>query len=297
MYFTKLTPQNLPGTPVSSVIFEIGPLTGAGPVKRPGRTGSSNDNIFSIVWVISGRGHCGVDRLEYELGDRQLICLGPGRDYSVETSPQLEGFLIRFTGAFLETGEQAPDLSYQDDLYWLFSTPVAMTVKEEMVEEMKAIAARMVTENENLFLYRSQIIRKYLRIFLIYLSRHHDRQSAPMINTQSVQLVQKFMVMLEKDFRTVRSVNGYASQLAITPNHLNVIVKRHTRRPAGYHIRQRIVQEAKKLALYSDVCMKEIAYLLGFSDTAHFSKFFKKSTGINFSEFKRRREPEAALAG
>jgi YesN/AraC family two-component response regulator len=74
-----------------------------------------------------------------------------------------------------------------------------------------------------------------------------------------------------------------------------VIVKRHTRQPAGYHIRQRIVQEAKRLALYSDVCMKEIAYLLGFSDTAHFSKFFKKSTGINFSEFKRRREPEAAL--
>lgn len=118
-----------------------------------------------------------------------------------------------------------------------------------------------------------------------------------MIHTQSAQLVQKFMVMLEKDFRTVRSVNSYASQLAITPNHLNVIVKRHTRQPAGYHIRQRIAQEAKRLALYSDVCMKEIAYLLGFSDTAHFSKFFKKSTGINFSEFKRRREPEAALAG
>jgi len=70
-----------------------------------------------------------------------------------------------------------------------------------------------------------------------------------------------------------------------------VIVKKHTQHSAGYHIRQRIVLEAKRLAIYSDVCMKEIAYLLGFSDTAHFSKFFKKSTGINFSEFKRGRGP------
>jgi len=50
-----------------------------------------------------------------------------------------------------------------------------------------------------------------------------------------------------------------------------------------------------RLAVYSDVCMKEIAYLLGFSDTAHFSKFFKKSTGMNFSEFKRNKEPEMLI--
>jgi len=165
-----------------------------------------------------------------------------------------------------------------------------------MVEEMKGVAARMMTESENLFLYRSQILRRYLRIFLIYLSRHNVRREEPMVYTRSAQLVQKFMVMLEKEFRTVKSVNEYASQLAVTPNHLNVIVKKHTRRSAGYHIRQRIVLEAKRLAIYSDVCMKEIAYLLGFSDTAHFSKFFKKSTGVNFSEFKRRREPEILLS-
>jgi len=164
----------------------------------------------------------------------------------------------------------------------------------EMMDEMKGIAARMIKESENVFLYRSQLLRRYLKIFLIYLSRHNARKEEMEINTRSSQLVQKFMVMLEREFKTVKSVNEYASQLAVTPNHLNVIVKKHTRQPAGYHIRQRIVLEAKRLALYSDVCMKEIAYLLGFSDTAHFSKFFKKSTGINFSEFKRSREAEVA---
>jgi AraC family transcriptional activator of pobA len=56
---------------------------------------------------------------------------------------------------------------------------------------------------------------------------------------------------------------------------------------AGHHIRQRVVLEAKRMGRYSDAGMKEIAYNLGFLDSAHFSSFFKTYGGINFSEFKR----------
>jgi AraC family transcriptional regulator, transcriptional activator of pobA len=33
--------------------------------------------------------------------------------------------------------------------------------------------------------------------------------------------------------------------------------------------------------------MKETAYLLGFDDLAHFSKFFKNLAGINYSDFRK----------
>lgn len=295
MYTLEQSQQSFMRIPVSPAIFEIRPLTDKAPAKRNGKAGMRQDHIFSILWMVAGKGSCCVDRLTYGLRDNQLICLGAGKDYSLEMSERSEGFMIHFTGAFLEASEQVADLPYQDDLYRLFSTPVVIAVKNEMLEEMKGIAARMVTESENVFLYRSQILRRYLKIFLILLSRHDVRKAEPMINTRSAQLVQKFMVMLEKEFKTMKSVNEYASRLAVTPNHLNVIVKKHTRFSAGYHIRQRIVLEAKRLAIYSDVCMKEIAYLLSFSDTAHFSKFFSKNTGINFSEFKRSREPEVLM--
>jgi AraC family transcriptional activator of pobA len=41
------------------------------------------------------------------------------------------------------------------------------------------------------------------------------------------------------------------------------------------------------MALYTGCSMKEIAYELGFLDAAHFSKFFKVVTGVNFSAFKK----------
>ncbi len=77
------------------------------------------------------------------------------------------------------------------------------------------------------------------------------------------------------------------SILFVTPNYLNEIIKKITGYSAGYHIRQRITLEAKRMALYSDNSMKEIAYNLGFLDCAHFSKFFKTITGSNFTEFKK----------
>ncbi|MCW3111245.1 MAG: helix-turn-helix protein, partial [Segetibacter sp.] len=65
------------------------------------------------------------------------------------------------------------------------------------------------------------------------------------------------------------------------------IVKKTSGTPASDHIKHRIVLEAKRHAAYSDVSMKEIAYSLGFDDVAHFSKYFKNATGINFTDFKK----------
>jgi AraC-like DNA-binding protein len=95
------------------------------------------------------------------------------------------------------------------------------------------------------------------------------------------------MELLDKNFKEKKMVAEYAAELLVTPNYLNRIVKKNTGFSAGHQIRQRVVLEAKRMGRYSDAGMKEIAYNLGFLDTAHFSRFFKTFGGINFTEFKR----------
>lgn len=51
-------------------------------------------------------------------------------------------------------------------------------------------------------------------------------------------------------------------------------------------IQRRIIAEAKRYLYYTDKSAKETACELGFTSTAHFSRFFKMNVGINFSEFK-----------
>jgi AraC-like DNA-binding protein len=47
------------------------------------------------------------------------------------------------------------------------------------------------------------------------------------------------------------------------------------------------VLEAKRKAVFGGYSMKEAAYDLGFYDPSHFSKYFKNSSGVNFTDFKR----------
>jgi AraC-like DNA-binding protein len=51
-------------------------------------------------------------------------------------------------------------------------------------------------------------------------------------------------------------------------------------------INDRILLEAKRLLLYSDKTAKEIAYELGYNESGHFSRFFKKKTGVSPSKFR-----------
>ena len=49
---------------------------------------------------------------------------------------------------------------------------------------------------------------------------------------------------------------------------------------------QRIMLEAKRLGLHTNMSTKEIAYSLGYDDPSHFSKLFKKTESLAFSEFR-----------
>jgi AraC family transcriptional activator of pobA len=145
----------------------------------------------------------------------------------------------------------------------------------------------MIKEFGNRYSYRMELLKRYFKIFLIYLTRTLDENFPSTEQSRETELVKSFMELLDKNFKEKKMVAEYAAQLLVTPNYLNRIVKKITGFSAGHQIRQRVVLEAKRMGRYSDAGMKEIAYNLGFLDSAHFSRFFKTFGRINFSEFKK----------
>ena len=57
-------------------------------------------------------------------------------------------------------------------------------------------------------------------------------------------------------------------------------------------IHDRVNAEARRLLLYTDKSAKEVAYLLGYEDTAAFSRFFAKMNGESITGFRRRTQRE-----
>jgi AraC family transcriptional activator of pobA len=243
-------------------------------------------NYFVIIWVKKGTGTHLIDLEKYELQDNTVYCITPGQVHLLKTTGTPDGYVISFTAEFLGVAEANYDLLFNTGLFYTFSNSPVIKVNEEMGIEMEETVAKMMKEYSNFFLLRAEILRGFLKIFLIYLTRQFEKPNQGEGQSKSIELVKNFFALIEKHYTAKKMVTDYAEDLAVTPNYLNEVVKKITGSPASHHIQQRIVLEAKRQAVYSNLAMKEIAWNLGFDDTAHFSKFFKNASGESFSDFR-----------
>ncbi|MBO9727104.1 MAG: helix-turn-helix domain-containing protein [Chitinophaga sp.] len=245
-----------------------------------------DDDVLRIFWITK----CEFRENEGNTVDSKknfLICFGNSNDYPFKVDLPAEGFFISFTKDFLNIGELELDLTCLSDFPHLFSSASVFIIDDGSAEDINDVVNRMHKEYNSCFTLKTAILRRYFKIFLIYLSRHLELHCKPVQQTRNMELVKQFMQAIEQNYQDKRMVADYADLLFVTANYLNEVVKKVTGYPAGHHIRSRVVVEAKRMATSTNSSMKEIAYRLGFNDSAHFSKFFKSTSGDNFSEFKK----------
>lgn len=244
-------------------------------------------NYFVIVWVKKGNGVHLIDLDKFELQDCTVYCITPGQIHLLNINGPVDGYVISFTAEFMGLAEENFELLFNTGLFNTFSNSPVIRLNPESRGELEDMAAKMMKEYANFFLLRSEILRGYLKIFLIYLTRQFEKAIQGETHSRNIDLVKKFMALVEKNYISKRMVTDYADELVVTPNYLNEVVKKITGFPASHHIQQRIVLEAKRHAAYSALTMKEVAYQLGFDDIAHFSKFFKNASGQSFTDFRK----------
>jgi len=249
--------------------------------------GPHSHNYYQMVWLVKGESILRVDMKEHPVGSNTIFCVKPNQTHQFQSQEETEGFVFSFTDSFFRMDEYDFTWTSQASLFQLFSEGRTIAITYEMEEDMKELVWKMIKEFQNQSPYRMELLKRYFKIFLIYLTRRSEENPNSTEQSRETELVKRFMELLDKNFKEKKMVAEYAAELLVTPNYLNRIVKRNTGLSASHYIRKRIVLEAKRMSRYSDAGMKEIAYDLGFLDLAHFSRFFKTFGGTNFSEFKR----------
>jgi len=96
---------------------------------------------------------------------------------------------------------------------------------------------------------------------------------------RDLTLARRFKGLLEEHFRTLMDVAEYARLLRVSERALNDATRRALGTTANKLIRDRVMLEAKRMLLHSQVPVAQIADRLAFEDPAYFSRCFKKHTG------------------
>ena len=100
-------------------------------------------------------------------------------------------------------------------------------------------------------------------------------------NLPAIDIIQRFINLLELNFINERSVSFYAAQLNVHPNYLNSLIKKHTGFTAKESIQNKLLLESKYLLHSTQLTIKEISSQLGFNDPNYFTMFFKRLENIS----------------
>ena len=131
-----------------------------------------------------------------------------------------------------------------------------------------------------------------LLIWLHRLQRKEVTQSVP--HDRGEQHLNTFLQLLEQHFREHWAIDTYASRLGVSAPHLNALCRRLCQQSALQIINQRVVLEAKRCLIYTNMTVSQVADTLGFSEPAYFSRFFRRHTGLPPREFRLQHVRDAA---
>ena len=246
-------------------------------------------DYYSIFWVESGEAIHATEYVEYSLKADTILFVPPGLKHRMYIDRSVGGLYILFNEEFIQYNRVniQPLKNYR-----LFNNPdfkSLITVGDGNKEKLSNITNLIHNELQNRDEYSQEIVLNLLHLFLLESRRIFDQQNqAPREQAEDTPdtTIIRFKQLIEENFAREKNVSPYAEMLNMNPSCLNELSKRVTGITAGELIRNRVIEETKKLLYSSRMSGKEIAYELGFDDPAYFSRFFKKYTGMTLNEFR-----------
>lgn len=223
---------------------------------------------------------CGLERFTHRAGTIHFNF--PGQLFSLQNkSDDMFSYYALFTQEFIEDVLPATRIQLLYPFLDYAGVPF-FQLSEAEAEEITQIFLAINDELQTTFPDRNRAIKLLLGMLLLKAKRSYIRQELTMMyhNAKASSLVVRFKKLVAQHFLTIRSVSEYASKLAVSPKHLNKVIKQETERNPSDFIEEMLLLELQSLLRYTDLSVAEISYQLEFADPSHLTKFFKKRVGI-----------------
>lgn len=158
-------------------------------------------------------------------------------------------------------------------------TPVVTNIIDSMFALLK------VYFNQSECTCISQLVLLQLKAFFVgfheYLQRNPQNRPDDEVKSYRVrELFNRFMMLMERDYKLSRDVNYYADLMHITSKYLTNIVRQVAGHTPKTIIDQYVILQLKMQLQRSSQSIKEIAWEYHFTDVSFFCRYFKKHTGL-----------------
>ncbi|WP_418513577.1 AraC family transcriptional regulator [Corallibacter sp.] len=226
-----------------------------------------HNSYFEIIFLTKGSGSHTIDTVEYKIQPPVVFNIRKEQVHFWDIKTEPEGFVLIIKKNFINNCLDKEIKSLISEL----SAQTCLFPKDNTAIDIFNI---LLNEHQEKKKSNQPIIDGLLKALLAKLLE----SSTPNIpkNGNSTTF-QKFIDLLSKEDELTNKVNHYAQLLNTTPQNLNAICKKESGQSSAEIISNYIINEAKRLLLYTDLTVSEIAGKLNFKDNSHFTKYFKRN--------------------
>lgn len=233
-------------------------------------------------------------RRHYDYQKGSVVCLAPGQVIGIEDTGQEfqpRGYALCFHPDLI----RGTNLGRNIREYTFFSYEVnealhlsererkifidcLTMIQEELQRDIDRMSKRLIANSIELLL--NYCLRFYARQFITRQDANRD------ILTRFETLLDQYFTGDNAIRKGLPTVKYCAGELCLSTNYFGDLIKKETGRTALEYIQNKIIGLAKEQLLIPAYSVSQVAYNLGFQYPQHFTRVFKKATGMTPNEYR-----------
>jgi AraC-like DNA-binding protein len=267
--FSQDLPVSLPTTPL--------------PTNAPHR-----HTYYEILFFENGQGFHEIDFHSYPVQGAGMHFLTPGQVHLLTFSTPCNGYIVAFSEDFYTFYNPGGAPLSQFSFFQPVQRQSVVPLNDSECHYFHNILENMVADH----LYNTadqSLAGAYLGLLLqksALISQKENQTQSAASASGIPELVGRFQELVEKNFREMHEVQQYATKLDVSPDYLSKIIKKYLSVSSQDYILDKLLLEAKRLLVFTNLSSKEIAYHIHIDDPSYFGRIFKRKTGLTPAEYR-----------
>lgn len=240
-----------------------------------------HNQYFEIVYLSAGSGDHWIDGTRYPVKSPVLFFINAEQVHNWELTGEPEGHVLIIKHTFLQYTEDEK-LKQLLQRLWPVNCTYLHPASGKDIEALFALLERLSLSDNGYKIMAEGLLKALISkmLLLVHSSVNHFNKGT--------RLYVHYLDLLSQRSKIHRKVSHYAKQLGTTSQNLNAACRKAANQTAGELITVHILGEAKRLLLYTDNTVSQIAYQLEFTDPSYFVKYFKKHLNITPEAFRKK---------
>jgi AraC family transcriptional activator of pobA len=247
----------------------------------------AHPDFGQVMFARSGRGVITIEDRSVPFESPFVLLLPPhsvhGFDYEVDT----DGWMLTIEATYLR--QINARLSEFSQL-WAQPRTVSLDRDHDEATEFHRTLKTLEREVESKavgHVVAAEVLLTSLFLMLVRCSGRPGETDNAGATRNEMRLVERFRELIDRHYRQDWQVQDYASVLGVSLAQLRAACVAATGQHPIKIVHSCIITETKRNLIFGEMSVEQIAYWLGFSDPAYFTRFFKKEVGKTPSQFRK----------